>query len=533
MYRKWRPQSWESIIGQDHVTCTLRNALLAGRISHAYLFAGPRGTGKTTTARVLAKALNCLDPNPENRPCDACPHCQALVEGHFLDLVEIDAASTNSVEHVRDLRDRINYVPNQGHYKIYIVDEVHMLSNSAFNALLKTLEEPPSHAVFVLATTEVHKIPATVLSRCQRHEFRRISVAEIVKHLGEIAQAESIQVDLEALTLIARQSTGSMRDAISLLDQLASSSEPITLEMTQAVLGTAPNQSVIEIIDAMLTSSPGQGLDRIHEALDRGSDPRQFARQVVDYLRGLLLILMDNPDQIDATAEMRAQMVDQAQQFNSQQLLEVIRLFNNATQGTRGLWQPALLLEMAFVEALQVCGHQGTTPPRGNLAGEESPAVLLQDVAPDSTSTAKRTAGLSVRGYASQGTQVEQVSVEDSHFAQNLARGWPQLLSNLRTNNEQAFRLLKSITSRYIRGNCLVLGFSSEIFHSQFNKEQNLHAVKQGLRQVFGRDIPVMCRLEVIDQEDTPADLGDDSIVRAVVRDLGGKIVDTQQTDEI
>src|SRR3970282_1478008 len=193
LYRQWRPQSWEQVVGQDHVVQTLRNAVKAERLAHAYLFAGPRGTGKTTTARLLAKALNCLAEAPTERPCNACAHCQSLNDGRFLDLIEIDAASNTSVEDVRDLRDKINFRPNQGRCKVYLIDEVHMLSTAAFNALLKTLEEPPPHAVFILATTEVHKIPATVLSRCQRHEFRRIPVNDIVLFLERIAGEEKIE----------------------------------------------------------------------------------------------------------------------------------------------------------------------------------------------------------------------------------------------------------------------------------------------------------------------------------------------------
>ncbi len=255
-YRKWRPQTWDAVVGQEHVVQTLRNALAAGRVAHAYLFAGPRGTGKTSAARLLAKAVNCLAENLSDRPCGHCAHCQAVNEGRFLDLIEIDAASNTSVEDVRDLRDRINFSPNLGRYKVYIIDEVHMLSTAAFNALLKTLEEPPRHAIFILATTEVHKIPATVLSRCQRHEFRRIPVAKIVEYLKKQAQPEGIQVAEDALTLISRQSTGSLRDAISLFDQLASTGQAITLEMAQDVLGTAASQAVLDLISALASGQP-------------------------------------------------------------------------------------------------------------------------------------------------------------------------------------------------------------------------------------------------------------------------------------
>ena len=327
---------------------------MADRVAHAYLFAGPRGTGKTTSARLLAKAVNCLAEERVERPCNECNHCHAVNEGRFLDLIEIDAASNTSVDDVRDLRDKINFSPNLGQYKIYIIDEVHMLSNAAFNALLKTLEEPPPHAIFVLATTEVHKIPATVLSRCQRHEFRRIPVPDIVSVLDEMAKNENVQVDPEALTLIARQATGALRDAISLLDQLASTSDEINLELAQTVLGTATSQAVIEIIDAILEHDAAKGLDEIHKNLDTGSDPRQFARQIVEYLRSLLMVRMGNAQQIDATQEIRQRMAQQAQGFESpHELLRVIRAFNHAASEARLSWQPALPLELAMIKSVE------------------------------------------------------------------------------------------------------------------------------------------------------------------------------------
>lgn len=220
LYRKWRSQTFEEVVGQEHVTTTLLNALRDERVAHAYLFAGPRGTGKTSTARILAKALNCTDD--DKRPCNRCSHCTAINQGRLLDLIEIDAASNNSVDDVRELRQKVGFRPSQSRYKVYIIDEVHMLSPSAFNALLKTLEEPPPHARFVLATTEPHRIPATVLSRCQRFDFRRIPVAEIAAHLTHIAAEEGYQLEEAAVFAIARSAQGCMRDAVSLLDQMTS-----------------------------------------------------------------------------------------------------------------------------------------------------------------------------------------------------------------------------------------------------------------------------------------------------------------------
>src|SRR5512139_3622310 len=221
LYRKWRPQTFDEVSGQEHVLHTLRNAIGSGRIAHAYLFSGPRGTGKTTMARLLAKAVNCLNPDPSARPDNTCAICTAITEGRLLDLIELDAASNRGIDEIRDLRDKINFAPGQARYKVYIIDEVHMLTEPAFNALLKTLEEPPPHVIFILVTTDPHKIPATITSRCQRFDFRRIPLQVSVDRLAYIVMQEGLRAEPAALELIARQGTGAMRDAISLLDQLA------------------------------------------------------------------------------------------------------------------------------------------------------------------------------------------------------------------------------------------------------------------------------------------------------------------------
>jgi DNA polymerase III subunit gamma/tau len=256
------------------------------------------------------------------------------------------------VDDVRDLRDKINFAPSQGKYKIYIIDEVHMLSTAAFNALLKTLEEPPPHAIFVLATTEIHKIPATVLSRCQRHEFRRVPVDEIVGQLKRIAADENIEADEDALSLIARQSAGGMRDAISLLDQLSSTGQRIDLALTQTVLGTATSQTVLDLIASIADQQPAPAMDAIHRALDAGADPRSLARQIVDYLRGLMLVQMGNAVQVEVTKDVKATMMEHASSFSTPEVLRMMKAFNTAAVDTRGGWQPSLSLELAVAEVL-------------------------------------------------------------------------------------------------------------------------------------------------------------------------------------
>ena len=357
LYRKWRPQVWDDVVGQDHVVQTLRHAIAHEHVAHAYLFSGPRGCGKTTSARLVAKGVNCLNPDPAQRPCNECAHCTAVNEGRFLDLIEIDGASNNSVENIRDLRDKINFSPGQGRYKVYIIDEVHMLSLGAFNALLKTLEEPPPHAIFILATTENYKVPATVASRCQKFEFRRIPVADIVTRLQTVCEHEGIAAEPAALELVARQATGALRDAESLLDQLIAAGSAasgggraVTLAQAQALLGAALSQTVQDLTSALAAADSGRGLQLIQTAVDAGADPRQLGRQMVDYLRQLMLIRLGNGALVDATPEVRAVMARQAQAWEPPALLRAIRAFNAAAGEARAGWQPQLPIELAVLE---------------------------------------------------------------------------------------------------------------------------------------------------------------------------------------
>ena len=533
-YRKWRPLDWDGVIGQDHVIRTLHNALAKNRIAHAYLFSGPRGTGKTSTARIVAKAVNCLIEDVSSRPCNTCDHCKAINAGRFLDLIEIDAASNTSVDDVRSLREKINFSPSQGRYKVYIIDEVHMLSNAAFNALLKTLEEPPAHAIFVLATTEVHKIPATVLSRCQRHEFRRIPINYIQANLKEIAKEEGINVDAAALTEIARQSTGSMRDAVSLLDQLASTGSDVTLVLTKDVLGTAGGESVISLTEAILARDAGKGIAIINHALDNGSDPRQFGRQVVDYLRAVLMVKMGNLEQLEAALEGRDRLEVLSKRFEMRKLLDALQAFDRAAQYTRVGWQPGLQLELA-VTRLSQNDEKKTKQKKNNPINVKRASQSGKQIVHKKTGS----------GYdkkkeirKKQGPQEKKVVKKQENAPglpetkqkkpsdkNNIQAQWKEIRAAAKLISPETGALLNSCKSVSVRRGRLVLGFSSGILQSKMENGHNISSAKQAITQVSGRDIEIDCEVAGKQNTQLPADLDvDQDGMLGAALSLGGKM---------
>ncbi|MGZ6346200.1 MAG: DNA polymerase III subunit gamma/tau [Anaerolineales bacterium] len=526
LYNKWRPQKWDEIVGQQHVVQTLRNAVVGNRVVHAYLFAGPRGTGKTTAARLLAKAVNCLSEDPASRPCNECSHCVAVNENRFLDLIEIDAASNTGVEDIRDLRDKINFSPNEGTYKVYIIDEVHMLSTQAFNALLKTLEEPPAHAIFILATTEMQKIPATVLSRCQRYDFRRLPLDSIVGQLQNIVTNEKLTAEPEALALIARQSGGGMRDAISLLDQMASTGQEITLSLTQIVLGTATNQTVIDLVSAVLERNPAAGMNAIHAALDAGTDSRLLARQVVDYLRALLLIQMGNSSQVDLAADTRVQAEKQARGFSQPNVLRMINAFNNAAVDLRGGWQPSLPLELALAEMVEMPAAAGQIrmQPAGKPPIESKPEKPVSKVSKDSQKPVKdagpnvlyQTAGLEKTAEDSGKVTLDQVT-----------KAWKQISALIKPQSPSLSALLNSCRPLEIKNNILVIGFANELVRSKMDTPDQIEITRKAVAKVCGGELSIKCVVSSAKQA-PPANVKADGMVAAALK-KGGEIVDIQE----
>jgi DNA polymerase-3 subunit gamma/tau len=372
LYRKYRPQTFSEIAGQDHVSQTLRNAVSSGAVAHAYVFSGSRGTGKTSMAKILAKALNCTGPDPEHpvteptvTPCGVCESCRAIAASTALDVIEMDAASNRGIDDIRELRDKVGYAPVQGRSKVYIIDEAHMLTKEAFNALLKTLEEPPAHVVFVLATTEVHKIPATILSRCQRFDFRRPRVHDIAMVLSKVAASEQIDVDEPAVLEISRHAEGGFRDAIGTLEKLATyfGGAAITSREVLDVLGVIDSELLFEIVDIVIERDPAGVLLFVQRLAERGTSYPQFIHDLLRHLRQIFLVqylsdVADDPATLVALAqnlEIDEQLLDrlarQAHQLSGRELLRLIELLGNAQTEIRGGLDPRLQLEMALVKA--------------------------------------------------------------------------------------------------------------------------------------------------------------------------------------
>ncbi len=372
--RKYRPQRFEDVVGQEHIARTLRNAVRTGRVAHAYLFCGSRGVGKTTVARILAKALNCKDgPTPE--PCGACESCRRIATGDDLDVMEIDGASNRGIDEVRDLRQNARLAPAHSRFKVYYIDEVHMLSDPAFNALLKTLEEPPSHVKFIFSTTDPQKLPETVKSRCQRFDFRRISDADIIGHLQAVCQKEGLHVEEGVLGVMARAARGSMRDALSTLDQLAAFGDSIRMEDTLAVLGAVDRRVLAHIVDALAQEQTAEALSAVHEALFGGTDVEDLADQVSQYLRDLLVASYcgaGDPMLAGAAADAET-LKRQAGLFSPDQLTYMIQLLREAKLRARRDTTGRIALELAVVKMSRLSELASVQEALSGLPGPGGP----------------------------------------------------------------------------------------------------------------------------------------------------------------
>jgi DNA polymerase III subunit gamma/tau len=510
LYRKWRSQTFEDLVGQEHVTLTLRNALREGRLSHAYLFAGPRGTGKTSTARVLAKAINCLAEEEAARPCNHCRICTAIMEGRQLDLIEIDAASNRGIDEIRDLREKINFRPNEARYKVYIIDEVHMLTKEAFNALLKTLEEPPPHAVFVLATTEPDRVPETVRSRCQRFDFRRIPTQEIVDHLAAILQQENAKASPEALVAVARRATGSMRDAISLLDQLLSyGDEVLELARVESVLGLVDAHTIADLVDFMATGDAPAGLALINTLVAEGVELGELVDEIVSYLRGVLFVAVTRaPASLDVPQDIAEVMSRQARILTVASILNALREFI----GIRVLLRdqvpgvPQLPIEMAFLRSVLPSGA-ATAPaaaPVGAVTYGQRPTALSSPGAGSRAVRQDSRPSPGVQTPAAESSAAAQQRVDDEV---EVATSGVDLGELARTNWERLVALagkrsgmkvqaaLRSVREVSGTGQTIVLRFAHAFSRDLVDQLANRAQVEAIWEEILERRVEVRCTL--------------------------------------
>jgi DNA polymerase-3 subunit gamma/tau len=548
LYLKYRPQSFDDVQGQDHITQTLKNALVLNRIAHAYLFTGTRGTGKTSTARILAKAVNCLDPDVTRRPCNRCAICVAINQERLLDLVEIDAASNTGVDNIRDLRDKVDFRPNEARFKVYIIDEAHMLSNAAFNALLKTLEEPPPHVIFILATTEVNRVPATITSRCQRFDFKRASLRELVDQLGAIAAKEGMKLEPAALELVARQANGSFRDGTSLLDQLtAYSGDTITLKHVQVLLGAASRELVHAIVSGILTRDVSGGIAALDHAIDAGADPRQVARDVVEYLRGVLMFTVNSETMLNIGEEAQSEMRSLAAQTHPGEVSRAIRLFSQAGLDLRNSASPTLPLEMALVEATFDPAATAPAPsvtaevarPRAARGSEVSdnpfvpavPSASRTQLAPKKADdTFQRIAPSAKKAKPAASDEPQPAALGGSASLASIKKNWNELIARFQKLNKSSAAYLRDAEPLTFKADELTIGFFYPLHAERFSNDKNaIVHLTEILSAAFGSHIRVKCVVSPKRAKMQAAQY--DPLIRAGMN-LGGKVSNIIEEEE-
>lgn len=534
LYRKYRSQSFDEseFVGQTHVVQTLRNAIHLNRVAHAYLFCGPRGTGKTSTARLLAKAVNCLHPDLHQRPCNECTSCLAISSGSTTDVIEIDAASNRGIDDIRDLRDRVKYAPTQLKTKFYIIDEAHQITGAAANAFLKTLEEPPEHTKFVLATTDPEELLQTIVSRCQRFDFRRFTLDQIVAHLDRIAGREGLTIEPDALTEIARNATGSMRDALGLLDQLAvyqdddsgSGARDITADAVRALLGVSRNERIESLVEAIAERNAGKALAIVNDSVDAGDDPRQLNKQLVSYLRTLMFTKAGAGHGADETARTLAG------RFHLGDLAELAALFSQVDYRIKHSTYAQLPLEIALVEA----ATRGETAPVAAVAQPQQsapppidPSYSAVGVTPDQIAAKPPTTRLSdrVRGRSTGIAESPPVAVPTptrtpppapvavgttpppsvSYPAAPVAAGeisvdmladlWPQIRGDVKTIDRRVEALLAATDPYDVRGTEIALTTPYPFHCQRLNADKEKGIVTDVISRLVGKPVVITCYL--------------------------------------
>jgi DNA polymerase-3 subunit gamma/tau len=496
LYRKYRPRNFAEVVGQRHVTQTLANAVKAGRIAHAYLLCGPRGTGKTSTAKALAMALNCEEgPTPE--PCGECDVCRAIIAGSALDVMEIDAASNRGIDEIRALRDRVGLSPVDARTKVYIIDEVHMLTGEAFNAFLKTLEEPPAHVVFVLATTEPHRVLPTILSRCQRFDFHRIGLREIEGTVRRVAEAEAIDIEEKAVAMIAHAADGSARDALTLLDQSVAYAEgAITPEVVTEILGGINFDLVAELTDVFIRREVAAALAVIDRVVSEGKDLRQLLGSLIEHHRNLLLLRLDRRamESLALPEEAARRSQEQAEGYSTEEIVRALDLLAETDRELRFSSQPRLLVELCAVRACRPPGVPKEAPEREEAA------------APRARGKPARRAESAAETVAEAPAEA-QGSEEGADLAEVRNR-WDELLTHLRKSRKTSVAaFLREAVPVALEEKTLTLAFNHQFHYDQLRKdEKRRQIVAQAVADVFGREVTVACKMAAGEENTEPTE---------------------------
>ena len=486
LYRKFRPVNFEQVRGQDAVVTTLRNQILADRIGHAYLFTGTRGTGKTSVAKIFARAVNCEHP-VNGSPCNECASCRAILGGTSMNVIEIDAASNNGVDNIREIIDEVQYSPTQGRYKVYIIDEVHMLSTGAFNALLKTLEEPPSYVIFILATTEPHKIPITILSRCQRYDFRRMSIDTVASHLESLLAQEGVEYEEKAVRYIAKMADGSMRDGLSILDQCISFyfNQKLTYEKVLAQLGTVDAVTFSALLRAVMQEDVVRAMEILDEQVTAGADLDRFIQDFAWYLRNVLLLQASEQaaDLVDVPADQITEMTGLGQELDPEQLMRYIRVLSEATQEMRFSGQKRVTAEMTLVK---LCRPQ----MEENLDSVTDRVRQLENKVRDGIPVRQMIRPQGGKPAAEEGPRMRPEAVSEDLKA--VAANWQAILQN-------ADRALKAVLSDATPstgdGNTLELVFTDPMCSDFVSKEENRARIEQIIEEKIEKRVQVRTRL--------------------------------------
>lgn len=520
LYRKWRPQNFAQIRGQGPIVRTLQNALEQNRVAHAYLFAGPRGTGKTSTAKILAKSLNCAQ-GVTPFPCGECESCKKTKNGYAIDVIEIDAASNRGIDEIRDLREKVKFLPSEGRYKVYIIDEVHMLTTEAFNALLKTLEEPPAHVVFILATTELHKIPATILSRCQCFEFKPIALQDIRDSLSQVAQEENLEISASALNLIARNAQGGLRDALSLLDQVISfRGQKIEVEDVEAILGLASQESLFRLGAILLEKASAKTIELVQQLVDEGRDLQQFVKGAMGHFRNLLLFkVCAEPELLlGLSAEETERLESQALQYRKGELLKIIETLSACEREMKWAFQTRWNLEVALIKLTEAVEQHSLAELvervkklEEMLARAEQPKAFKQEESSlGKANKAGRKAKVLEPFPKPENTKLENNTIEEeppvvlpitsesSASLEQVEDSWPVILEKLKKQKRTFHAYLLEGKLQEIQGDKIVLAFSKKfVFHKEnAEKPEVKDLVEKIIKQVIQKDLKLKCILE-------------------------------------